>query len=595
LIVKVCSVCQSEFKHDHEHVCLVQIDNPDDTAKLPPTDTAAGKSLVDTARSQDGKHPVFFQQKPQSSRQSFPATPIHALVPSERHIYRPQWGGAADETLAPEVETVDEVEEARFHVEKHQDPNLGTALCGRYRIVSIVGRGGMGVVYKAEHETIDRLVAIKMLHPHVVADAENIKRFHAEAKAVSRVEHQHSVRIYDFGISDSGQPFIVMDYIEGGSLRELIANLGTVPLARCADIFGQAVAALSCAHSNGIIHRDLKPENIMLGRKDNADWVSVVDFGISLLSQDDRRPGNSVGQVGEIRGSPAYMSPEQCSRGVTVDQRSDIYSMGIVLYEALSGKLPYLARNPFELIDAHINVQPVPFKQADPALAACEALTAVLSRAMEKQPDRRQQSMEEFGSEIAEAVKRDAIRLNYLKHRKDVLTSQQNIPTFTDEELKSLTAGVPLQSKQSPTQKLDDSWVDSVVQFMSGRHARLDVEPDEPDVKYLFTNCPRCNEPVDAGISFCLECGRSLATTREFAKIRSVSGVFQLPKGDPISSSTQPIFSRRSKSGPSAIAKLFRQTFFVSSVLGAIWVAVWVSGGMKTVTATFNHLIQNFQ
>ena len=125
-----------------------------------------------------------------------------------------------------------------------------------------------------------------MLHSHIVADAETIKRFHEEAKAVSRVEHQHSVRIYDFGISELGQPFIVMDFVDGGSLRDLMLQMKLrCAFSRCAEIFAQAVDALACAHRNGVIHRDVKPGNIMLTTKDNGDWVYVVDFNISLLAQ----------------------------------------------------------------------------------------------------------------------------------------------------------------------------------------------------------------------------------------------------------------------------------------------------------------------
>jgi serine/threonine-protein kinase len=450
-------------------------------------------------------------------------------------------------------EAVDDTLDMRFPVGMPQDPNVGATICDRYLILEVVGRGGMGVVYKAEQHPIERIVAVKMLHPHIIADAETIKRFHKEAQAVSRIEHAHSVRIYDFGITGQAQPFIVMDFVDGGSLRDLLRKEANLPLKRAEEIFLQVVDALSCAHEAGIIHRDMKPENIMLCEKSGKpDFVYVVDFGISTLDT-GKAAYNMVAQsAAETRGSPAYMSPEQCVRGAEIDHRTDIYSLAISIYESLSGRLPYAARNAFELLDAHKNSAPLPLTSAHQSLGPCQSLSAVLLRALEKNPEKRQQSMQEFGMELAGAFRKDSIRQGYLKNRVDTLSTPSPVEAFvapasspSDDSRDEQTASGTRIRFADPVES-GVRMMKSMIQSMTQPEDEFDEEPQpsSDSGRYQFSHCPRCNERVAPGILFCLACGRSLATTHEFAKIRAAQGVFTLPRAQD-SYSGLPTASRR--------------------------------------------------
>src|SRR6516165_556368 len=162
-----------------------------------------------------------------------------------------------------------------------KDPLVGTHLANRYQILSVIGRGGMGVVYKARQEIMDRLMAIKMLHSHMVAEPESVKRFFREAKTVSQVKHHHVVTLYDFGMSPQGQPFIVMDYLEGKSLKHIVKESGPLTFERADNIFRQVCEGLAAAHVLDVVHRDMKPENIVISKQtDDTDWVTLVDFGL---------------------------------------------------------------------------------------------------------------------------------------------------------------------------------------------------------------------------------------------------------------------------------------------------------------------------
>ncbi len=427
-----------------------------------------------------------------------------------------------------------EDEEIVLRVEK--DPLIGKKIGGRYEIVSVLGRGGMGSVYKAHQADIDRFVAVKTLHQSKVVDGSMIKRFQSEAQAVSRVRHPNTVMLYDFGVSTEGVPFLVMELLEGVSFRKILKDYGCINLGKVDYVFQQVCAALSYAHDAGIVHKDLKPENIMLcDRPGQRDWVYVLDFGIAGLMES---PNN---QSNEIVGSPPYMSPEQCSGQGAVDHRSDIYSAAICIFEAITGKFPFQARNAMEMMEAHVSGKPKLLKEMGTNYSTLESLSQLISKALEKKPDKRQQTIREFAAELDEAVKKDSKRGMALKDR---VTLEVNTPRAKEfVETKAITvdddAESDVQSDQR-SQKESKSMrskgiVDGIKALIGGDSVVEETEPENDNnnntaTAYHFSNCPHCDAPTEAGISLCLSCGRSLASKGDFSKIRASKGEFSLPK-----------------------------------------------------------------
>jgi len=287
-----------------------------------------------------------------------------------------------------------------------RDPMVGTCLMGKYDIIDVIGHGGMGVVYKGRQVLMDRTVAIKMLQSQHIADSMSVKRFHQEGKAASKMNHPHIITVYDFGVTPtSGQPFIVMDYLLGTDLSTIIKDEGQLGVERSLKILSQSTDALDHAHRMGVIHRDLKPSNIMLiDYEDEKDFVKVVDFGVAkLISAGGEQ--QRLTQMGEVCGSPVYMSPEQC-QGHELDNRSDIYSMGIVIYETLTGRLPILGRTMVETMGKHITEAPPRFKEVRPDLYIPERLEAVVFKALAKDPADRHQTMAELTRDLDTAIPR---------------------------------------------------------------------------------------------------------------------------------------------------------------------------------------------
>ena len=281
-----------------------------------------------------------------------------------------------------------------------KEPKVGEIFADRYEILGIIGDGGMGKVYKARHNLMKRLVAIKMLLPHLVQSAAALKRFQQEAQAASALNHPNILTVYDFGISDKGMPFLVMDYLEGTSLAALLQEQGSLGPERCIHIFSQACLALAHAHQKGVIHRDLKPANIMLIDYDGQpDFLKIVDFGIAKLLQPDG--AEQLTHTGEVFGSPLYMSPEQC-RGRELDARSDIYSLGCVMYRCLTGKPVFAGRDPMECMYKQVNDSPMSFNDIVPELGLADKLESAVFRAISKEPDERYTSMLEFRDALEE-------------------------------------------------------------------------------------------------------------------------------------------------------------------------------------------------
>jgi len=282
-----------------------------------------------------------------------------------------------------------------------EDPYIGTLLSERYKIIKKLGAGGMGAVYLAEHVLIERRVAIKILSQDFAAKPDLVQRFIQEARAAARIGHENIVEVHDFGETASGSVFFTMEYLEGHDLAHVISEAGALPLPRIKPILAQLCKALAAAHAKGIVHRDLKPENIYLVEKEGkTDFVKILDFGIAKMttmeagnSTAGNPTGNRLTQSGMIFGTAEYMSPEQ-ARGETPDHRVDIYALGCILYEMLTGRVPFHAETYMGTLTKHMFEVPEPPSRRNRTVPP--DVEAVCLRAMEKDRTRRFQSMTEF-------------------------------------------------------------------------------------------------------------------------------------------------------------------------------------------------------
>lgn len=282
------------------------------------------------------------------------------------------------------------------------EPQPGDVFADRYEIIGLLGDGGWGKVYKAQHKLMKRSVAIKVLLPHLVKSQQALKRFQQEARAASSLNHPNVMTVFDFGLTVDGLPFLVMDLLEGVSLSAVLQSDQYLPVERSLRIFMQVCEGLAHAHEKGVIHRDVKPNNLMLVKYiGQSDFVKIVDFGIAKLALPGEGEGNDLTQTGEIFGSPMYMSPEQC-RGKELDARSDIYSTGCVLYRCLAGRPAFVGRDAMECMFKQVHDEPEPFRDACPDLNLPAALEVVVFKALAKDPESRFQNMIEFRDALME-------------------------------------------------------------------------------------------------------------------------------------------------------------------------------------------------
>ena len=283
-------------------------------------------------------------------------------------------------------------------LEKDGDSLIGTTLTGKYRIDARLNEGGMGTVYRGTHVLMDKTVAIKVLRPSLAADEKIVARFSREARAASRISHPNALSVTDFGEDDSGHVFLVMEYLSGKTLKQLIRDEGPLPLARVVDITRQIGDALNAAHSQGVIHRDLKSDNIMLLDTMTGDHAKVLDFGIAKINEPDGAVDTNLTAPNLVIGTPQYMSPEQCSQDSEIDARSDIYSLGVILYEMLVGHVPFSADSPTMVMMKHLQ-EPVPSVR-DEREDLPDSVARVVARAMAKVPRNRYQSVAELVEDL---------------------------------------------------------------------------------------------------------------------------------------------------------------------------------------------------
>jgi eukaryotic-like serine/threonine-protein kinase len=281
---------------------------------------------------------------------------------------------------------------------------LGQILSDRYRVDTLLGEGGMGAVYLGEHQLMRKRVAIKVLHPEMMQNTEVVQRFEREAMAGGRIDHPNVAAATDFGRTPDGSFFLVLEYIEGRSLRAAL-EAGALPADVAVHVAYQVAQALGKAHGLGIVHRDLKPENVMLVERDgDPNFVKVLDFGIAKVPVDEvagqavAAPGQGLTRLGVMYGTPEYMAPEQ-ALGQEIDARADLYALGIVLYEMLCGSRPFLSESVVGLVTQHVTAKPPPLAPRVPGLLP--ALEAAVLRLLEKSPDQRFAGARELADDLA--------------------------------------------------------------------------------------------------------------------------------------------------------------------------------------------------
>ena len=312
--------------------------------------------------------------------------------------------------IAPAVTVVDTVDMDRRSRENLPTP--GQLIGERYRVEQLLGTGGMGSVYLATHVDIRKKVAIKVLRPELVDTADIFKRFRQEAKAASKIGHANIVNVSDFGQLPGGAPYFVMEYLQGSDLGSMLRREGAMQWQRAFMVANQICSALHAAHEAGIIHRDVKPENFFIvsgeqvesivgsGGKAPADMVKVLDFGIAKLTGNDQ---SFVTRTGVFIGTPEYMSPEQ-AEGLDLDGRVDIYGVGVMLYQLVTGRVPFKGVDEFDILNKHCTVPAEPPSKARPEGQIPPRADAVILRALAKKRDERFQTMEAFGAALVAAV-----------------------------------------------------------------------------------------------------------------------------------------------------------------------------------------------
>jgi serine/threonine-protein kinase len=324
------------------------------------------------------------------------------------------------------------------------DSLVGQTLAGKYSIEELIKSGGMGSVYRGKHVLMDKTVAIKVLRPSLAVDNVVVARFSREAKAASRISHPHAVSVTDFGESENGVVFLVMEYLDGQTLKDIIRNEGPLPLARALEIVRQVSGALDAAHQQGVVHRDLKSDNIMLSETNGGDWAKVLDFGIAKIQEPEGTRDHDITAPNLVIGTPQYMSPEQCSQTGPIDARSDVYSLGVILYEMLAGRVPFTGESPTVIMMKQVQDTPPSILTARPDLP--KAIGGIVERALAKKPADRFQTAGELFEALSE-VASDAPAVTALPATSDTVANE---PVKIEDDADEVTVVRPREPLIAP-------------------------------------------------------------------------------------------------------------------------------------------------
>jgi eukaryotic-like serine/threonine-protein kinase len=333
------------------------------------------------------QQPQFGQPQPQFQQPQFqqPQAPIHnATVPVQPTTARKD---SADDFVVDPMQSL-------------ESQLIGRTIAGKYRVDSLLGEGGMAQVFKSTHLGLDRPVVVKLMHSGLPSMDTAMKRFEQECKVTARIDHPNVVSVFDVGALDR-RPYLVMEFIKGESLRDYLDREVSMEVPEAATVMIQVCSGLHEAHQQGIVHRDLKPENIMLReRSDRPDWVKIVDFGIAHLKQGGQR----LTRTGIAIGTVDYMSPEYLS-DKPIDHRADIYALGVILYELIAGRCPFVAETAEAIMAKHLWGTPMPLSHYRPDLEAGCVFDTIAEKSLHKEPAERYQSVIEMRNDLIIALK----------------------------------------------------------------------------------------------------------------------------------------------------------------------------------------------